>query len=38
LEDQVINNAKVISNKNNKTAIGKAFNKDWLWYGNMKQM
>lgn len=37
LEDRVVDNASVIYAKNNKTAIGKAFNKDWLWYGNMKK-
>lgn len=37
LEDRVVDNASVIYAKNNKTAISKAFNKDWLWYGNMKK-
>ena len=30
LEDRIVNNAEVINDKNNRTAIGKAFNKDLL--------
>lgn len=36
LKDQVIKNALQIKKKNNKTWIGKAYNKDWLWYGSAK--
>lgn len=36
LKDQVIRNALQIKKKNNKTWIGKAYNKDWLWYGSAK--
>ncbi len=36
LEGQVIENAKVIRQKNNKASIGGSFTKDWLWYGVSK--
>lgn len=36
LKDQVVKNALQIKKKNNSTYIGKAYNKDWLWYGSAK--
>ena len=36
LKDQVVKNALQIKKRNNKTWIGKAYNKDWLWYGSTK--
>lgn len=36
LKDQVTKNALQIKRKNNKTWIGKAYSKDWLWYGSTK--
>lgn len=36
LEGRVIENAKVIRQKNNKASIGGSFTKDWLWYGVSK--